>query len=106
MFGGPHPSIAKGQPDKGENFSQTAFREMHEETGVQSSDIASSKFLGTVKNRSYILYVMAYRLYTKVEPIPNWEAVGHWYTVAEAREVIRQDHRIMVPLLEEAVKSL
>lgn len=101
MFGGPKPQIAKGEADKGEKPFETARREMFEETGIDPTHIVATVDLGKIKKKTYDLYVYGYELLNEVPCIPNWEAIGHWYTIDNALQLIREDQLEKLQLLRD-----
>ena len=99
---GPDPAIAKGYPNKGENSPQAAMREMSEETGVKKSDIADIHFLGIFPGKFYALHTYAFQLKREVPPVPDVEAVGHWYDADAALGIMHKGHR---PALQTLINS-
>ena len=105
QFGGPHPAIPKGHPEKGETPPVAGMREMIEETGVKKSDIVTVDFLGTIEGKFYLLHTYAFKLKREVTPIPDWEAVGHWYDAEDALSLIHIGHKPMLAALISAIKQ-
>ncbi|MEP7145492.1 MAG: NUDIX domain-containing protein [bacterium] len=113
-----HWSFAKGHPDKGETFRETANRELHEEAGIREAEFVSKKvlikesynFFNNNKDKvsKTVSYFIAGSNTSKVK-IDKKEIISYkWCTLkagekiitfSESRRVLRKADRIVLKYL-------
>ena len=94
-YGGPHPQIAKGKIEEGEETEDGAFREAQEELGLFKPNCKNIKCLGTVLGRTTV-YVAEVKDMDKFgDPCHETKEVK-WMTPEEFNAEGRQLHKAVV----------